>query len=650
MAAPHELGSMNSKNWGHLQELADSLEESWKQGVPTDLARMLPPVGAPTRGPILHELIKTDLACRWRHGQATVLDYYLEKFPEDLGTAQTVSAALIYEEYRVRHLYGDRPTLQQLNARFPQQFAELERLVQENPMPTRRGASLTSKAASPSQAASSQVAPSLVKNLVLPEGYTPIKRIGTGGFAEVWMVQAPGGFQKAMKVIVRPVDQEESRREVESMELIKNLRHHFLMPTHAYWVLEDRLIILMDLADGSLRDTLNQCRKEGKTAIPLPDLLKYIRQSAEALDYLHEKNVRHRDIKPENILLTEGNVRVADFGLAKAQGTQRMVTGTFAGTPLYMPPETWEDKNHLHGDQYSLAATYYELRTGRRLFKESGLPALMHSHLHERPLLDSLGAAEQEVLQQALSKNPENRFPNCMSFVRALENAVGPELATDGAAMPISVAGKATVSQAAVNKAAASQAPVSQAVVSPPGPGGEQLHTIMPGETVKPTWNKPAQVSTVKPAVATESLSPAVVRESGTQAQPSSLPGLVMGIIVVLALVGFFAWIFLVPATETGDLALDPLPLQLVTAGKTTTLSVSIKRDNFNEPVRLKFKHGPEITMDDATIPGGAASAAVTLKVSDQATPGPRKLGLEAAGGTHCAYADIDLVIEAGAK
>src|SRR4029077_13036809 len=109
-------------------------------------------------------------------------------------------------------------------------------------------------------------------------------------------------------IIIRPIDQAESKREQEAMELIKNLRHHFLLPVHAFWFLEDRLIILMDLADGSLRDCLNKYRKEGKQAIPLHELLRYFRQAAEALDYLHEKKVQHRDIKPENILLTEGHV------------------------------------------------------------------------------------------------------------------------------------------------------------------------------------------------------------------------------------------------------------------------------------------------------------------------------------------------------
>ena len=76
--------------------------------LPPALFACAPPPGAPTRLIILQELIKTDLECRWRHGQQTDLDYYLKTFAADLGPAESLSHTLIYEEYRVRQLFGDR--------------------------------------------------------------------------------------------------------------------------------------------------------------------------------------------------------------------------------------------------------------------------------------------------------------------------------------------------------------------------------------------------------------------------------------------------------------------------------------------------------------------------------------------------------------
>src|SRR5262249_31345125 len=153
---------------------------------------------------------------------------------------------------------------------------------------------------------------------------------------EVWRTQAPGGVLAAVKIIFRPVDHEAARQELEALELIKKLRHHFLLSTHAFWAFEDRLVIAMELADGRLRDRLKACQAEGEGGVRVEELLLYSRETAEALDYLHAKGVLHRDIKPENLLLAEGHVRVADFGLARLHQTMRSANASGSGTPLYM--------------------------------------------------------------------------------------------------------------------------------------------------------------------------------------------------------------------------------------------------------------------------------------------------------------------------
>src|SRR5438067_471628 len=103
-------------------------------------------------------------------------------------------------------------------------------------------------------------------------GYRLLERIGGGGFGEVWRAEAPGGFQVAVKVLLRAADHEEARRELHALELIKRLSHPFLVQTHAYWIQQDRVYIVMDLADGSLRDHLKECRKQGLTSIPPAEL------------------------------------------------------------------------------------------------------------------------------------------------------------------------------------------------------------------------------------------------------------------------------------------------------------------------------------------------------------------------------------------
>src|SRR5262249_38306308 len=157
-------------------------------------------------------------------------------------------------------------------------------------------------------------------------------------------------------------------------------------------------------AGGSLRDRLKECIKAGQGGIPVEELLVYVREAAEALDYLHAKQVLHRDIKPDNILLLEGHAKVADLGLARLLQSQRTFQATQCGSPAYMAPEVWRGHASTHSDQYSLAATYVELRLNRSLFKSRDWVQLMFDHVERAPDLAPLAEAEQQALLKALAK------------------------------------------------------------------------------------------------------------------------------------------------------------------------------------------------------------------------------------------------------
>jgi hypothetical protein len=94
-----------------------------------------------------------------------------------------------------------------------------------------------------------------------------------------------------------------------------------------------------------------------------------------------------------------------------------------------MAPEMWGNKVSEHTDQYCLAVSYLELRLDRRVFPGKNLFELMAQHLNETPSLDPLPRAEQEVLLRALAKVPDQRYPSCRDFVRALDQAVAPQQA-----------------------------------------------------------------------------------------------------------------------------------------------------------------------------------------------------------------------------
>src|SRR5262249_8756507 len=135
-------------------------------------------------------------------------------------------------------------------------------------------------------------------------------------------------------------------------------------------------------------------------------------------------SVQHRDIKPQNILLLGNGVKVGDFGLAKV--LERNVTSnTGMLTIAYAAPELLQGLTSHRSDQYSLAASYCFLSTGRTPYSGS-MAQIYAAQLSRAPDLNMLPEAERPILRKALALNPEDRWPSCRAFVSELVD-VGPD-------------------------------------------------------------------------------------------------------------------------------------------------------------------------------------------------------------------------------
>jgi serine/threonine protein kinase len=644
MDRPTSLKDLTAAQQQQFATIAGRYEKAWQTAAagapPPDLMKFLPSADNALRTAILRELVVIDLEARWQRNEPVYLEQYLKRYPE-LGSVRRLPVELIYEEFRHRHLYGDRPPVASYQSRFREQFTDLKQLVDEQGTLMRPEATPYAPQPSPAAPASAGVLPSEVlpptaEGNVLPigGGYKLLKRLGVGSFGEVWRAEAPGGIDAAVKIIRRTLDSEEAQRERQALELVKRLRHPFLLLTHAYFAFADRLLIVMELADGSLRDRLKQCRRAGHEGIPQGELLVYFSDAAEALDFLHQENVHHRDIKPDNILLLQGHAKVADMGLARLQDSESLAQATATGSPAYMAPEVWRGQISPNSDQYSLATAYAELRLGRPVFESKQIPALMTQILNDEPKLDPLPEAEQKVLRNALAKVPDQRYPDCRTFVRALKEARLSELRKQ-------------------NKSVARRLPKTDPEISDiettPGPGTDaSLASLHLGALAAAADTDNGSSSGAKTPRVQEWARP--VSPVGNKHWPWVLAiGLVAAFGVPVAHY-FVSRPSTAPAANPARPSLhlvQPEPLR-VANGHEAQLTLKLEREDFTGPVKLSFSGWPPQTEqlpNELTVPAGDDSISVPVQLGLGAPSGSRTVSITAEGDGQRDHVNLELTV-----
>ena len=270
----------------------------------------------------------------------------------------------------------------------------------------------------------SGTSPNLVAGAEPVAGYWIERRLGRGGFGEVWSAIGPGGVTLAMKFILLGDGLGET--EIRSLDFMKTVHHPQLLGMFGFWRTDNLLIIAMELADGTLGDAFRDAPNQKQVEVGSNLLLEYFREAAKGIDYLNTLGIIHRDIKPQNILLMSGGVKVADFGLARL-ADQPSVASRLALTPSYAAPEQCNGEPGPRTDQYALAVTYCEVGGGRLPF-EGNHWQVITGHLRNDPDLSMLPERERPIVARALAKKPEDRFPDCRSFIEALTVATHPPI------------------------------------------------------------------------------------------------------------------------------------------------------------------------------------------------------------------------------
>lgn len=267
----------------------------------------------------------------------------------------------------------------------------------------------------------------------ITRGYELKERIGEGGFGAVYRAFQPSvGREVAIKVILPDYANRPDfiRRFETEAQLVARLEHPFIVPLFDYWRDPGGAYLVMRFfRGGSVRQQLRERRFEPHEVFRLVD------QIAGALAVAHRNGVIHRDLKPDNILLDEdGNAYLTDFGIAKAnlKGEEEEEEG-ISGSPGYMAPEQIiNNPITAQTDIYSLGIMIYEILVGQHPFSSSSTTELIFKHLQE-PLPnielvhEELPSQVNEVIQRATAKDATERFPDVLTLVKALRQALLPD-------------------------------------------------------------------------------------------------------------------------------------------------------------------------------------------------------------------------------
>ena len=255
------------------------------------------------------------------------------------------------------------------------------------------------------------------------------KLLGAGAMGEVYLAEDPQIDRKlaikTVRIAGRPQDVDErKRRLLREARAAGRLLHPNVVTLFDAGEVEGLLFLAFEFVEG----TDLAARLEAGERPSLREVLRIVRQTAEALDYAHGQGIVHRDIKPSNILLDRhGRVKVADFGIAKVAGqnTELTVAGSVMGSPQYLSPEQVRGED-LDGrsDIFSLGVVLYEILSGNRPFNGDTITTLVYQILHQEPPpvseLRAVPPRLEELLRRMLAKDRDDRVATAGEVAREL--------------------------------------------------------------------------------------------------------------------------------------------------------------------------------------------------------------------------------------
>ena len=262
---------------------------------------------------------------------------------------------------------------------------------------------------------------------LLDDRYEILETIGEGGMALVFRALD----RRLNRYVAVKIMREEMAKDEE-------FRRRFCAESHAVAMLsnpnivsvfdvshsDEREYIVMELISGI---TLKQYM-EKKGALEWKEVVHFSKQITRALSHAHERGIIHRDIKPQNImLLRDGTLKVADFGIAALENEAHENNGQTIGSIHYIAPEQARGNNpDARSDIYSLGVVMYEMLTGRLPYTGSTLTEIAVKHMNAKPepprsILPSIPEELEKITLKAMAADMDDRYQTAAQLLEALD-------------------------------------------------------------------------------------------------------------------------------------------------------------------------------------------------------------------------------------
>lgn len=272
--------------------------------------------------------------------------------------------------------------------------------------------------------------------------YTLLRRIAVGGMAELYLAKKTGGlggFEKfyALKAILphHIGDEDQEKLMIDEARLTSQLRHDNIITVLDLDRDQNRMFMVMEYVRGHDLSVLVDKLRHARGMLALEIAAYVTREICAGLHYLHSQvgadgqplNLIHRDVSPQNVLIgVDGDVKLIDFGVAKARGKDRVETktGIIKGKLKYMAPEyATGNLQDARSDIFAAGLILYELITGSPAYDESQVsPAEFLERIkyarvpHPSELRSDIPDDLQKIVAKSLALHPDKRYPSALEM------------------------------------------------------------------------------------------------------------------------------------------------------------------------------------------------------------------------------------------